>query len=501
MPTKITGLTAAQGMKNIGDISREDAIETLKQLKGQLQDGKGGFKSGVLKLMHTTSKTKTMSFERKDSWQWFARRGSKMKNTYTAIDQLMESAKCSGKTRALFEAYADLNNNEIGGSRAVDHLEAAIADAEARQQSEIANRIRGLVTTKIGTDDATASRRVDDCLKIVRDTDKHALSVFRLNTTQGMKSGTSFFNMVWDDPSILVSCEGGMKFDSARINAQVPNRLKLAGEKIYQDVSPSPESGQDTYSADDIATLKRSVSKEHFAAGAKKLYDWFLADFNNSTPTTKESFAQKATIHEEMFGLTPLNEQLKADITRELEHIAHQYAKFTFGGSSKERFLKAEETLKGFVEQAQDERKKKGLDSAQPSSKSLFEENGEMTREWSRWFKESLGEKKGEMDSYKLTSDTAKKYQRAVKVRQTVYKEYLGAQQPEILDQLSKFVTACKQKQLTIEQSSSLTQLADFSDEDASNVKAAIDRVFHHPDQSTQADYVLIKRFTQEGAT
>jgi len=78
MVTRLTGAEggpAIRGLAGLQNLEQDAARKVLSDLVTQI-DGK----PGVLKLMHT-SKDRDMSFERKSSAQFFARRDSKMDAT------------------------------------------------------------------------------------------------------------------------------------------------------------------------------------------------------------------------------------------------------------------------------------------------------------------------------------------------------------------------------------------------------------------------------------
>lgn len=113
MVTRINGGEGAQairGLAGLQNLEQEAARKVLTDLAAQI-DGK----PGVLKLMHT-SKDRDMSFERKGSARFFARRDSKMDATAQAIRQIYERAGLSQHARAQLDTYLSTQRNRVGGS-------------------------------------------------------------------------------------------------------------------------------------------------------------------------------------------------------------------------------------------------------------------------------------------------------------------------------------------------------------------------------------------------
>jgi len=113
MVTRLTGAEggpAIRGLAGLQNLEQDAARKVLSDLVTQI-DGK----PGVLKLMHT-SKDRDMSFERKSSAQFFARRDSKMDATAQAIRTIYERAGLGPQAQAQIDTYLSARGNRVGGS-------------------------------------------------------------------------------------------------------------------------------------------------------------------------------------------------------------------------------------------------------------------------------------------------------------------------------------------------------------------------------------------------
>ena len=107
MPFEIPRSPGKQNtIESLGNLNRDAAAKVLVGLQGQLQDGKGGIKKGVLALMNVGSKKNPMVFERKSWYQQIARGKGNMQQTTDAFSKLLSAAGASEKTVQAFTWYA-----------------------------------------------------------------------------------------------------------------------------------------------------------------------------------------------------------------------------------------------------------------------------------------------------------------------------------------------------------------------------------------------------------
>ena len=146
MVTAISGSAGhnIRGLQGLNQLSQSDATHTLTQLGIQIQG-----KSGVLKLMHT-SKDRDMVFERKSSYQLWARRSGKMEQTAQALRTLYQQAGLPPAAQRQLDTYLNTHGNRVGGTKLADliqtHMRGELSPTVmARQLPQLSTSISGMV--------------------------------------------------------------------------------------------------------------------------------------------------------------------------------------------------------------------------------------------------------------------------------------------------------------------------------------------------------------------
>jgi len=126
MATAVTNIGGGpvRGLEGLKTLDKASARQILEGVATQISG-----KSGVLKLMHTT-KNSDMVFERKSTWQFYARRDSKMEATATALRTIVEKAGLSEDAQKAIKGYLTDNNNRVGGTAFADLIRQHLGEEE-----------------------------------------------------------------------------------------------------------------------------------------------------------------------------------------------------------------------------------------------------------------------------------------------------------------------------------------------------------------------------------